>query len=1103
MRSRLKLRLLGPFEARLDGGSPLAFSTRRCQALLACLALRPGHAHPREQLTALLWGRADDVRARQSLRQALSELRRALSDDPALVITREAVALREQSVDTDVTAFEHLLAEGTPDALEGALVLYRGELVEGFALREAAYEEWLRAERDRLRTLAVQGFAQLLAQQMAGGQDDRAARTAAQLVELEPFHEPAHRALMRLHHRQGRRALALRQYQLCVQILRRELGAEPEEETRALYQEIVARQPSSRLSATTVAPAGSVPVAGVWPTRWLQAHDTPLVGRTMETAALREALFQAWRDGGRTALVLGEAGIGKSRLAEELAAHAAADGGRVFAGRSFELEQLLPFRPWADALREGRLTAECPELADFDPVWQAELIWLFPEWGVRGPDTAARTEDRLRLYEAVAQLLAHLAAQQPILVILEDLHWADESSLRLLAFLHRRLAPTRVLLLATARDDELEASSVLGRLLRELGSDPRTRRLTLTPLSQPELETLVRELLRTGAPAPGVEALVARIWSMSEGNPFVAVEAARALRQRDALLVHEGSDLPERVREMIAARLEQLDEDARELAGTAAVIGRELDFPLLQRAAGIDAKAAARALEKLVRRRVLHPVDERFAFTHERIREVVYARLLPPRRRLLHERVAVAMEELYAESLVPHLAALGAHFEEAGAWEKAVTYLRRAGTQAHERSASREAATCFERALRSLDRLPGSRASDELAIDLRLDLQSSLILLGELPRIVDHLRQARALGEAIGDRQRLGRVLTHATHCSWWLGDCDAASESGTAAVAIAEEIGDEALRIMANCRLGQTYLSRAEYGRARELFARAIELLPGGRECERFGMPSLPAVVARTFLSLALALLGELDASRATAAEGLRIAEAAGHPYSMTIACRGVGLAPLVQGDFPAAIAPLERALAICEARELPFMTPWIAGDLGRAYALSGRSGEAVALLERTVDETARLRLMMIHPRDVAALAEAYLLAGRTADALRSVEQALSLARAHKQRGIEADALRILGDAVARDGNGEGRAATAYRDGLALAVELGLRPLAAMCHLSIGRLYARCGAVELAREHLSTAAARCREIGMSFWGEQANEALEGVARVRREDPAA
>ena len=1088
MRSPLKLRLLGRFEARLGSGPPLVFATRKSQALLACLALRMGHSQPRDSLIALLWGDADPPRARQNLRQALTEVRRLLRGNPGLVSDRETVALRGNGVESDVMAFDRLLSERTPDALEQALNLYRGELLEGFSLDEEAYEDWLGTARERMRMRAVQGLAELLVQQVNTEQDEKAISTATRLVDLEPYHEPAHRALMRLHQRQGRRGLALRQYQLCVRVLQQELGTEPEEETRLLYQDIVACPPApgSGMSAAHAAAGGTA--------QMLVSHDAPLIGRDVEIEALGDALRSAWRDKGGTALLLGEAGIGKSRLAEELAALASTNGGRVLTGRSFELERLLPFRPWADALRSGGITADSAELADFNPVWRTELSRILPEWSAAWVQADSVSEDRLRVYDAFAQLLVHLARQRPLLVLLEDLHWADEPSLRLLAFVHRRIASHCVLLLATARNDEPESASVLRRAQRELASDARAQCRTLAPLSRSALESLVRRLLRGGHAAPEIDERVERIWSMSEGNPFVALEAVRAMGHDAATPASGALDLPRRVREMIAARLELLEMDALALASTAAVIGREFDFDLLQRSAGFDAGAAASALEKLVRRRVLHPVGEGFAFTHERIREVAYAQLLQPRRRLLHERVALTMETLYADDPSPHLAALGSHFAEAGAWEKAVAYLRRAGHQAHQRSANREAAVSFQRALHALGRLPHNRASNALSIDLRLDLQSSLVLLGELPHIVEHLRQARADAEALGDRSRLGRVLVHATHCAWWLGDCDAALESGTVAEAIASGGEDVSLQVMANYRLGQVHLSRGDYLRARELFGRALALLPQDRLNERFGMPSLPGVVSRTFLAWTLVSLGEFEAARRTAEEGMRVAEAAGHPYSTTIACRGVALAPLACGDYLLAVSPLEKALEICRRRELPFMTPWITGDLGRAYALGGRYDEAVALLEQSLNESESLRMMMIHPRDVAALAEVQMLAGRRADARGSIDRALRLARAHKQRGVEAEALKVLGDIASHDANGRQLAASAYRDSLTLAESLGQAPLAAECHMSIGAWYAVGGAAELAREHMNEAATRYRNLGMTRRLEQVRTALGSVA---------
>ena len=376
--SRFALTLLGGCEARRLSGQPLAFPTRKAQALLAFLAAQPGQAHLRDKLAALLWGDRGEDQARDSLRHTLVDLRKVL---PAgLIAEGRTLALDPAAVDVDVVAFTHQATVGTPEALDQAAALYRGDFLDGFVLREPAFEEWLVTERTRLRELAVDVFVRLLTQQRAAGRTAEAIQTAVRLLGLDPTQETAHRLLMRLYVEQGRRGAALRQYQTCVAVVRRELGAAPEPETRALYLELLQQEPERAESVPAARPAQrEMPPSVTAPD--ISVTDTPLIGRTRELQRLSDAWDEACQGRALLGVVVGEAGIGKSRLTAEVARGVLAGGGAVLLGRSYEGEH-LPFGPWVDAMREGGLVGQGKTTLAASA--RGELSRLFPELGAPG-----------------------------------------------------------------------------------------------------------------------------------------------------------------------------------------------------------------------------------------------------------------------------------------------------------------------------------------------------------------------------------------------------------------------------------------------------------------------------------------------------------------------------------------------------------------------------------------------------------------------------------------------------------------------------------------------------------------------------------------------
>ena len=1075
--TRLSLTLLGGFQARLEPGSAIALPTRKSQALLAYLALPPGRAHPRDKLAALLWGGIREESSRASLRQALFAIRKALSDTAAVQQHGDALALEPGAVEVDAATFERLVHEGTPATLERAAALYQGDLLSGFVVDEAPFEEWLLGERERLRELALEALAKLLAHQRKAGASEATVQTALKLLTLDPLQEPVHRTLMRLYAERGRRGAALRQYQQCVSVLGRELGVEPEPDTKALYQEILRERPQHRV-AVSEGPTPPVERAAGTGT------ETTLIGRTDELARLRDALSGATAGAGQVIAILGEAGIGKSRLVAEVAADAAQRGVTVLLGRSYESEQILPFGPWVDALRVGRIADDADLLGRLGPTLRPELARLLPEVGAVAAGVAPNVG---RVFESVAQVIDHLGSRRPLLVVLEDLHWADELSARLAAFTGRRLRNRPVLLLMTARDDELADAPALRQALDDLARDGCLATLALRPLSRADTLSLVRALARSGDDA-ALGDLGEQAWAASEGNPFVAVETVRD-HAEGAMVAHErGLALPERVREIVGRRLERLSERGQSLAAVAAVIGREFEWALLERAAGLGEEHTASAVEELVRRHILHGVGERFDFSHDRIREAAYGRILAPRRRLLHRRIAEAIETLHAGNLEPHALALGLHYRSAEAWDRAVRYLRQAGVAAFQRAANREAVASLEAALEAVEKMTEGPDRSGHAIDVRVDLENALMGLGQFRRSLERLREAEALAHAAGDRRRLARVYSRMTYNLGSVGELTAALETGERALALATEEDDVAIALSTNVVLARALYGLGDYRRAIETARRNDTLRL--RSDDPHGPPNV--AFARIWSVLAMAEIGHFSEGGRIGEDVVRAAVARGGRHEEVWARLGLGRLCVVQGSWARAIGVLEPSLPLCEtSSDLAVYFSRTASSLGDAYVRSGRVADGLTLLERAAGHAETIGFTYSQALFVGMLGEGRLLAGDVAGAAQCAASALALARRYGQRGWEARALRLAAEVMAwREPLDVASVEPRFAEATALATELTMRPLLAHCRLGLGTAYARAGRKERALEEVDSALAEYRAMDMPYWCEHAERVL-------------
>lgn len=1072
---RLNLALLGGFQGRLGAAAPLRLPTRKTKALLAFLALPPGRSHPREKLASLLWGGMREPQARRGLRQSLFTLRRAVGVSPgALLIDGETVALNPSAVDVDVAEFERQVAEGTPAALDRAAALYRGEFLEGLALQEAPFEEWLLAERERLRELALEALAKLLHHQRTTGATEAGLQTALRLLALDPLQEPVHRAVMRLYVQLGRRASALRQYQICIGVLQRELSVEPETTTKQLYQEILRQRPShAAVSVESPSTAPAVPAEAPDHPEDTLPRELPLVGREVEIRRLREALHRAWEGHGQLVVVIGEAGVGKSRLLAEVAAEAVARGGRVLVGRCYEAEQILPFAPWVDAFRTGHVDRDTEAIEGLNPPWRTELARLLPELGVPGHGPPQDPVDYRQLFESVAQLVRHLVLPRPVMLILEDLHWGDEMSLRLLSFVGRRLRAWPLLVVGTAREEDLAGSPLLRRTLEDLARDQRLVELRLAPLSKEETLTLVRTLAPAASNEAVMTGLAEQVWLISEGNPFAVVESVRALPKDPAADPSAKLAVPRRVREAVVRHLEALSERSRDLTTVAAVIGREFDFRLLQRSAGLEEHEAAESLEELVRRRVLHNVGERFDFTHDRIREVAYGRLLRERQRVLHARIASSMETLYADRLGEQVERLAHHAARGELGEKAVVYLRQAGAKAFANSAHSNALAYFTQARELLARLEPGAGRDREELSLRLALGPTLQATRgyATPEVEQNYARARQLADTVGSpvqqfQARWGMWLV-ASHRA----NADTALELGRELLALAERLDDPALLLEGHHALWPVLVWLGKADAARHHLDRGMALYDKARHRSHafvYGGHD-PGVCCRKVASWASWILGYPARGLEESVASLELARELAHPTSIIVALVWACVFRDLRREFPAVREHARALIALSTEHDA---SQWLAAGTiidGAARAELGEGTAAIAQIRRGLAAYGSTGAQLFLPYFLSLLARACSKIGQPHEGLRVIGEALESARTTGERVWEAELDRLEGELrLASDPDDVAEAMACFRRAIEIARRQAARSWELRAASSLARLLVAAGRRDEARRTLA-----------------------------------
>jgi class 3 adenylate cyclase/tetratricopeptide (TPR) repeat protein len=854
-------------------------------------------------------------------------------------------------------------------------------------------------------------------------------------------------------------------------------------------------------------------VTGIGPARTrLQAAArrglTRFVGRDAELEQLRRAQQLAADGRGQVVALVGEAGVGKSRLVYEFIHSHRLQGWLVLESSSVSYGRATSYLPVIDLLKgyfkiqgqdELRTIREkvTGKLLTLDEGLKATLPALLAlldvpvdnsAWGVLDPG-----QRRQQTLDAVKRLLLREAREQPLVVIFEDLHWIDGETQALLDALVDSLGSARLLLLVNYRPEYRHSWA----------SKTAYRQMRLEALPAESAGEFLDALLGADPRLAALKQLL-----VPQGNPFYLEESVRTLVEMKALAGERGRyrlmqpvhaiQVPPTVQAMLAARIDRLALEDKRLLQMAAVGGTDVPFALLQAIVELPDDALRSGLARLQAAEFLYETglypEIEYSFAHALTHEVAYGGLLQERRRELHARIVAAIESLHRERLGEQIERLAHHAARGHLRDKAVHYLRQAGLKAAARSALPEALAWFEQALGALAELPESRSTLEQGFDIRLEMRPVLSQLAEQRRAYERVLEAQALAERLDDDHRRGLVYAFMTSHQ----ASNAPSEAlvvGGRALGIAERQGDLGLRIVTTNYLEQAHFWRGDYEKVVALATENLATLPPDRVGDFFGNVAPISVYDRNWLVQSLAHLGRFAEAVAYAVEAIRFAEASRHPNSIGVAHHAAGIPHLLQGDWTKALPFIEHPIALYRAGNFVMVTrtaicssSWVLAQLGDASQAQSRLREGEQLIERySASGVVGYLGWTMH-----SLGRACLLLGRLDEAQALGERATAAVPEHI--GVAAHCQHLLGDvATHRDRFDAARGEAHYQQALALAEPRGMRPLVAHCHLGLGKLHRRTGDGANAKEHLTTAATMYREMDMGFWLKKAEVALKEV----------
>lgn len=925
----------------VDGDGPVpGVESVRVQSLVAHLVLHAGDSFSRQHLAGLFWPDSPDGQARTNLRKLVLELRRALPGfDRYLLIEDRALQWRRDApISVDVVEFEHALAHASsPAALEQVITLYRGDLL------PECYDDWIIPERERLRRSYMDALARLVAALEAHRDYAGAIRHARRLLDLDPLQEATYRLLMRLHALTGDRTGAVRVYHACASMLQRELDVVPSPETREAYE---------RLLAADARPA-TQPLAA-----------PPLVGRHSEWERLQTAWRTVMAGSSRAVILGGEPGIGKTRLTEDLLEWAARQGIASRHARCYTAEADLAFAPITALLRARPLPPMTAVVKRDVARLLPELLEDDPTLPPPGPLTEAW--QRQHLFETMARILL---VDQPLLVVVDDLHWCDEESLEFLHSLTRRNPHARLLLAVTMRPEEVDAIHPLQRVVQSWRHAGILAKIDLGPLDAGATAQLASSIAGADLSAEAAS----RVFRDTEGNPLFIVELTRAglVGTNDP-----AEPLPPQIQEVIRTRLAHLSPAARELAGVASAVGRSFTFRLLAEVGGMEEDPLIRCLDELWHRRIIREQGaEAYDFTHDKVREVAYRAMSATRRRWLHRQIARGLETLYKTNLDDASGQIATHYEQAGMSDEATPYYLRAAEAARRISAYDVAINYYHRLLAletGVDRVTVMRrlaeiwqrtgrwtdaeqiyrqalalarqASDtEAEAECQIGLGFILRLRGSYTEAIIWFEQARQIFEHLSVPRGVGRSVGHLGIVYFELADYARALDCFNRQWQIAQRLGDTAEMSNALRDMGLVHWAQGDYAQALACHERHLHLAT--ERGERSGIEGMNAL---NNLGLVYRAMGEYARALEYHQQSLQIAREIGNRRGLAVALGNIGIDHEEQGAYVRALDYFAQQLAIAEElgdRRSVSHAVWHAGNV---YEALGRYAEALCYFSK-----------------------------------------------------------------------------------------------------------------------------------------------------------
>lgn len=1055
----------------------------KSQSLLAYLICHRQQPQPRELLIGMFWGDRPTDKARRSLSTALWHIRRCFpgADDPIQGDNQVVQFLSRADVWLDVDVFAANAASPEAQRWQAAVDLYHGDFLDGF------YDDWVIDERYHLQGLLLDTLARLMDHYEATGQAPAALRTALSLIERDPLREDAHRLVMRVYARQNRRNAALEQYARCRDIVQAELGVEPTAETIHLYQTILAgRSAGSPLPADAFAaepPRTSIAVAGHNPLEL--ATPSVLAGRDDELTFLRQRWQRACSGRSELVMLYGEAGIGKTRLVETFSDQLRGQGARVMWGRCYEFERRLPFQPIAEAIIP-LLSHATPEALARWPDWvMVALARLAPGIGDQLPalKRRARTEsaeEQTQLFHGVTRFITILSEQTPLLLVLEDLHWASASTLELLHYLVRHLADRPVLFVGTVRQEVAEPDHALDSLRQQLQAEELAQPYYLGRLLPEAVMAWVAKISGAGE---RIRPLAGWLFEETVGHPFFLVEIIKALFETGIIHLEQGTwhgdfdqirrrelALPATVRDAIEVRVRRLNPDTQEALRWASVLGREFDFELLNavwRQAG-DEETTLVVLDDLLRYWLIvegaGTADRDYVFTHHKVQEVVYTGIPVRRRQFMHARVAVAIEDRYAARLDVYAGELAFHCEQGRQIDKAITYLRQAGEQAAAQFANSEAIDYFSRALALT---PETHYAERY--DLLLARERIYDVQGAREAQARDLAALEELAQASSDERRAEIALRRANYAEV-TGDYPAAIAAAHVAIPLARTGQTVSLEASGYLQLGRAHWRQGNYDAARRQFEQALALAQTAQ---------LPDVEAGTLRNLGNVELrqGQYVSASNHFEQALHIFRETGDREGQALVLGHLGNVAIDQSRYAEAITYLEQSLSIFRDIGYREGEANMLNSLGLLAANRGDYPEALAYYEqalsirREIGDRQGEGLALVNFGYVSWLRQDY------ATARDYLRQALPVSREIGDRRIEGLALLNLG--YVSMCQAEYSAATTYLDeGLAICREIGDRQKEGWGLSLLGYVFDNLGAYPTAHSYFEQALRMCRELG-------------------------